>query len=137
VRSGCPADLGERDPSPRIDPHTFPFQQHLLNQLSSRGGPGAYATGRVYHPVPGNDGSPRQGMECIADLAGVAGQTRQRGNLTVCGHSPLGDPPDNLVDPLITQEEPAGSGAPLHPGREENYPSHDGNPAGPGGNGFL
>jgi hypothetical protein len=76
-------------------------------------------------------------VECIADLAGVAGQTRQRGDLTVCGHSPLGDPPDHLIDPLVTQEGPAGSGAALHPGREENNPGDDSNSAGPGGNSFL
>lgn len=56
-RPRLPAHLLERDPSPRIQPNSLPFQQEPLDQLSAGRGPGAYPSGRIYHPVPWYDGA--------------------------------------------------------------------------------
>ena len=75
-------------------------------------------------------------MEGVPDLAGVAGDTRKRGNLPVCSHAPPGDSPDHIIDPLMGHNA-QGSGAPLHAGRQESYSGDEGNASSPGGNGLL
>jgi hypothetical protein len=52
--------------------------------------------------VPGNSSLVREGVECIADLAGVTRETREGGDLAVRRDATLGDPANYGIDSLVT-----------------------------------
>ena len=56
---------------------------------------------RVHDALPRNPLTLRESMEGVSDLAGMPWKSRQLGDLAIGRHSPPGDAPNDLVNPLV------------------------------------
>jgi hypothetical protein len=96
-----PPHPSERDPPTRVESDALALQEPPLDQLTAGQRAETYCTARVHHPVPGDSGLVRQGVECVANLAGVTRETREGGDLAVRRDASLGDPADYGIDSLV------------------------------------
>jgi hypothetical protein len=91
------------NPSIRVELHTLNLEPDALLYVSFRDYLAeAEPTLRVDHSVPRHARPLGQGIQGVTYLAGVSGQTRQRGDLAIGGDVPGRNPADDCIDAFVS-----------------------------------
>ena len=88
-------------PPPGIELHAFGFEQQSLQLMGVAAGSGADLAFGVDHAVPGDVAFGGEVVEGVADLAGVAFEAGQLGDLAVGGYAAAWNFTDNSPDELV------------------------------------
>ena len=120
-----PSILVQRDAARGVEPDAFQFEPNALLAFGAVNRAATDFAARIDNPVPRHGGVVRQGVQCIADLAGQSSQVAHDGDLPIGRHASSRDALHDRVDDLVASLHTAAP-AVLKLSRWSRY--HCGNP---------